>query len=354
MPWISTPKTMSYDPYPSEESFQERRQRERGEPYEDRPRQDGNDVYGHRASSPGEIPKRGWMEVLKRTARQIEGDHLPLISAGVAFFLLLGLFPSLAAMVSIYGWLADPATVAGHVDQISTMLPREAAAIIRSQIEKVAGAPTAAGWGAIIGVVLALWAGSKATKGIVEAMNIAYNQKEERGFIRKQLVYFSLTLAAVLAGLLSILMIAVIPAIVDFLPIPEVGKGLLVWLRWPALLALGMTIIALIYRFAPSRRKAKWRWVSWGAGTATVLWLVASALFSFYVSNFGNFNETYGSLGAVIILMMWLYLTSFLVLMGAELDAELELQTQRDTTTGEEKEMGERGAFTADHVSGHP
>ena len=203
-------------------------------------------------------------------------------------------------------------------------------------------------------MVLAVWAGSKAIKGMVQALNIAYNERETRGFIKQQAVYLSLTLAAVLTGVLAILLIAVIPAVVDYLPIPEQAKSVVVWLRWPVLLLIGMVAIATIYRFGPAREKAKWKWVTWGAGAATILWLIASALFSLYVTNFGNFNETYGSLGAVVVLMMWLYLTAFLVLMGAEVDSEMELQTQRDTTDGETKPMGSRGAFVADHVARDP
>lgn len=344
---------MKNEPQPPPETFQERRNREREEQYVGEPQADADD-RGRNAGSPSEIPACGWWDIAKRSAKQIEGDHLPLISAGVAFFFLLGLFPGLAAIISIYGWLADPATVSEHIDQLSGVLPAEAAEIIHNQAEQLASAETAAGWGAIVGVLLALWAGSKAMKGMVEALNIAYNERESRGLIKKQSVYLTLTLGAVLVGLLSILLIAIAPALVNFLPLPDWGKQAVMWLRWPVLLFFGMTGIAAIYRYGPAREKAKWRWVSWGAGLATILWLVASALFSLYVSSFGNFNEAYGSLGAVVVLMMWLYLTAFLILMGAEVDAELELQTQRDSTAGKEAPMGDRGAFAADHAARHP
>jgi len=312
---------------------------------------DQRDHGGQNARSPGEIPARGWLAVLKRTGAEINHDHLPLISAGVGFFFLLGLFPALAAVVSIYGWLADPATVAGHVDQLARVLPEEAAAIIRSQAEKLAAQSSSAGWGALVGVILALWAGSKAMKGMVEALNIAYRQDETRGLIKKQAVYLGLTLLAVLTGVFSILLIAVAPVIVDLLPLPDAARQAIVWLRWPLLLMLGMTALAAIYRYGPSRRQARWRWISWGAAAATLLWLAASALFSLYVTSFGNFNETYGSLGAVIVLMLWLYLTAFFILMGAELDAELEQQTARDTTVGPDTPMGSRDAYAADHLA---
>jgi membrane protein len=308
------------------------------------------DARGRNANSPRQIPARGWLEVLKRTAAEINRDHLPLISAGVGFFFLLGLFPALAAMISIYGWLADPATVTAHLNQLAGVLPLEAAAIITSQAEKLVAQDSAVGWGAIVGVFLALWAGSKAMKGMVEALNIAYQQDETRGLIKKQAVFLGLTFLAVVVGVISIILIAVAPAIVGFLPLPDWGKQIIVWLRWPVLLILGMTAIAAIYRYGPSRRQAEWRWISWGAAAATLLWLAASALFSLYVTSFGNLNETYGSLGAVIVLMLWLYLTAFFILMGAELDAELEHQTARDTTVGEEKPIGSRDAYVADHT----
>ncbi len=346
---------MTNDPEQPKETFQERRHREREEQSEPNPESVvSGEQRGRTATAPQEIPARGWKDVAKRTVGQIQGDHLPLISAGVAFFFLLGLFPALAAIISIYGWVADPATVAGHLEELSKVLPGQAAEIIHNQATQLSGDSGGAGWGAVIGVLLALWAGSKAMKGMVQALNIAYNEDEKRGLVRKQAVYLTLTLAAVVAGLLSISLIAILPAIVNFLPLPETGKQALVWLRWPVLLLLAMTGVASIYRYGPSREKPQWKWVSWGAGLATVLWLIASALFSLYVTKFGNFNETYGSLGAVVILMMWLYLTAFLILMGAEVDSEMEHQTSHDTTTGENKPMGSRGAFMADHVARKP
>ncbi len=314
----------------------------------------GEENRGQDATSPHQIPARGWKEVLKRTATEIDKDHLGLIAAGVSFFLLLGLFPGLAAMVSIYGWVADPATIGGHINQLSAMLPQDAAEIINKQVGQVASSDAKAGLAAVVGVLLALWAGSKAMKGMIEALNIAYGEEEKRGFIKQQVIYLSLTLVAVVTGLIAILLIAVIPAIIGYLPIPEWGKDALIWVRWPVLLVVAMTIIAAIYRYGPSRDKPEWKWVSWGAGGATVLWLIASSLFSLYVSSFGNYNETYGSLGAVVVLMMWLYLTAFLILMGAELDTELELQTKHDTTEGRDEPMGSRGAMAADHVAGEP
>lgn len=311
---------------------------------------DGGEDLGHRADSPKEVPARGWAQVLKRSVAQIKADHLPLVAAGVAFFFLLGLFPGLAAIISIYGWLADPQTVARHIEQLSGVLPEQAVNIVHNQAQQLAAEDAGAGWGALIGILLALWAGSKAMKGMVQALNIAYSEEEDRRFIKKQAVYLGLTLLTVISGVLAILLVAIAPAVVGFLPIPGWAEQLILWLRWPLLLLVGMSAIAAMYRYGPARAKAQWRWISWGAGGATVLWVIASTLFSLYVSKFGNFNETYGSLGAVVVLMLWLYLTAFLIIMGAEVDAELEHQTRHDTTTGEEQPLGSRDAFVADNV----
>jgi len=338
---------------PPKETFEEKRHRERLEQSESHPESVSDGGRGRTAERPSEIPKPGWKDIMKRSFAQIKGDHLPLVAAGVAFFFLLGLFPGLAAMVSIYGWLADPATVARHVDELAKVLPADAADIVHNQIEQIAGEDSGAGWGALFGVILALWAGSKAMKGMVQALNIAYNEDETRGLIKKQAVYLGLTLGAVLVGVVSIFLIAIIPVIANYLPLPDWGIQALIWLRWPVLLLIGISGIAAIYRYGPARRKPEWKWVTWGAGGATVLWLIASALFSFYVSNFGNFNEVYGSLGAVVILMLWLYLTAFLILMGAEVDSEMEHQTKHDTT-GSDRPIGSRDAFVADHVARTP
>lgn len=340
---------MKDDPQPAKETFEETRQKQRDKQSTSRPETVSDDGRGRDAAAPSRIPARGWRDILKRSFANIAGDHLTLVSAGVAFFFLLGLFPGLAAVVSIYGWIADPTTVAGHIDELAAVMPGEVAELVRKQVEEIAADSSAAGWGAIISVLLAIWAGSKAMKGMVEALNIAYNQRESRGMIKKQAVYLSLTLLAVAIGILSILLIAIAPAVVDFLPVPDWGRQALMWLRWPLLLFIGVVGVATIYRYGPSREKPEWKWVSWGAGGATVLWLAASALFSLYVTNFGNFNETYGSIGAVVVLMIWLYLTAFLVLMGAEVDSEAELQTKQDTTGGDDA-MGSRGAWVADNV----
>ncbi len=341
---------MQNDPNSSAETFEKLRRREGEERTCAQPKPEIEPDDGRAADAPHEIPPRAWGALFKRMVAQIEGDHLPLVSAGVAFFFMLGLFPGLAALISLYGWVADPTTVTGHINQLSMVLPPQAAEIIQSQAEQLSNSDGESGWGAVLGIALALWAGSKAMKGVVVALNIAYNEREKRGLVHKQAVYLGLTLAAVIVGLISIFLIAIAPAVVGFLPISERVGSILMWLRWPILLLLGMVAVAAIYRYGPSRERAQWKWVSWGAGAATFLWLIGSALFSLYVTSFGNFNETYGSLGAVVVLMMWLYLTAFLILMGAELDSEMELQTQQDTTDGEEQPMGSRGAFVADRV----
>ena len=266
----------------------------------------------------------GGLGLLRRTAARMASDHLPLLAAGVAFFLLLGLFPGLAALIAIYGWLADPVMLAGQLGELFALIPVQAAEVILRQAGDLAHADAGLGWGAFFGMLVALWASSRAMKGVVDGLNIAHARKEMRGFVHRRLIYLTLTVAVVLAGLVSLLLIALIPVVVNFLPISSGLRGGLLWLRWPVLLGIGMTVLAAIYSYGPARPQPQWRWGSWGACVATLLWLLASGLFSLYVSNFGNFNKTYGSLGAAVVLLLWLYLTAFLLLTGAEIDAEIE------------------------------
>lgn len=287
-----------------------------------------------------ELPGMRWVrasgtwDVLQRTASKVALDHLSLLSAGVAFFLLLGLFPGLAGLIAIYGFLADAESVASYFGGLSTLLPAEAAEVIQQQAVDLARAGAGLGWGAFFGMLFALWAGSKAMRCVVAALNIAYSQDETRGFFYKQFVYLTLTLAVWVAGLFSLLLIALIPVVVNFLAIPAWLRAGLLWSRWPVLLVIGMTVIAAIYRYGPAGVRPKWRFLSWGAGVATLLWLIASALFSLYVSNFANFDKTYGSLGAMVVLLMWLYITAFLLLIGAELDAQIALRGKPESLAG--------------------
>jgi membrane protein len=300
------------------------------------------DSHGRDAATPTDIPARGWKDVLARTLAEAKRDQLALLAAGVAFFGLLALVPGLFAMVSIYGLVADPADVTSHVQDLLGTAPQEVREFIEQQLQSVTGSGEgAAGVGAVLGVLVALWSASSGMKHLVDALNAAYDEDEGRGFVKVRALSLALTIGAVVFVLFAVGVITVVPAVVD---------GPIALLRWPLLGAAFVGSIAVLYRYAPSRDEPEWRWTTPGALAATVLWLVASGLFSIYVGNFGSYNETYGSLGGVVVVMLWLFLTAAVVLFGAELDAELERQTTYDTTEGRDRPMGQRDAYAADTV----
>ena len=300
------------------------------------------DAHGRDASTPTDIPARGWKDVLARTLAESKSDQLSLLAAGVAFFGLLALVPGLFALVSVYGLVADPSDVARHVQDLLGTAPAEVRDFVEQQLESVTGTDqSAAGVGAVLGVLLALWSASSGMKHMIDALNAAYDEDEGRGFVKVRALSLVLTVGAVLFVLVAVGVITVVPAVVD---------GPLALLRWPVLGAAFVGAIAVLYRYAPSRDEPEWRWTTPGALVATALWLAASGLFSIYVGSFGSYNETYGSLGGVVVVMLWLFLTSAVVLFGAELDAELERQTTYDTTEGRHEPMGQRDAYAADTV----
>lgn len=307
--------------------------------------------HGRYAERPRDFTRTAWGDVLRRVKASMSEDNLSLVAAGAAFYGLLAIFPALAALVAVYGLFTDPATVADQMDRVAEVIPEEARMIIGTQLERVASAGgTALSLGAAASFLLALWSASKGVKSLMIALNIVYNEKEERGFIKLNATALLLTLVVLAFVLVALIAVAVLPAIVGMLGLPPLVETLARWLRWPLLGAIAVGILAVLYRYAPCRRRPEWGWVVWGAIAATVLWLIGSALFSLYVSNFGSYNETFGSVAAVIVLMMWFFLSAFFVLLGGELNAELEHQTVRDTTTGERRPLGKRGAHMADTV----
>ena len=305
---------------------------------------------GRRAEKPTDVPAKGWLDILARTKQQISEDNLPIVAAGVAFYGFVALVPALAATVSIYGLMLDAASIGKHIEAMATVVPNEVLPLLREQITRIASNEAAAGIGALIGIALAIYSSMKATKAMITGLNIAYDEEEERGFFKLLLVALVLTLGAIVAAVLAIALVAVLPSVLDRLHITSGTENLLNILRWPLLIGGFMTALAALYRFGPSRHDAKWRWVSPGAIAATVLWVLASAAFSFYVARFASYDKTYGPLGTVVIFMMWLFITAQVVLLGAELNAELERQTVKDTTEGTPKPLGQRGATAADTV----
>lgn len=305
---------------------------------------------GRNAEKPTDVPKEGWLDVLSRTKKQLTEDNLSIVGAGVAFYAFVAVVPALAAVIAIYGLVANPAQVSEQITAMASVLPGEVLPLLRDQMTRIAGDDKAAGIGALLGVLLAIYSSANATKALISGLNIAYDEIEKRGFFKLTLVAIVLTLGAIFGAILALGLVAVLPSVLHHLHISGGLELALNLLRWPLLLGGFMGGLAVMYRYGPCRHDAKWSWVSPGAIVATVLWLIGSALFSIYVSKFGSYDKTYGPLGAVVVFLMWLYISAFVVLIGAELNSELERQTKRDTTEGPEKPLGQRHATSADTV----
>ncbi len=279
---------------------------------------------GGPASWPVHIPWARWKDIVIKVKDDIGRDNLSIVAAGISFYAFLSVFPALASIVSIYGLLADPAEVQEQLANLAGLLPPEAFAVLLSQLTRVAQADQTVSLGLVFGILLALWSASRAMKGMMVALNIVYSQKERRSFIRFNVVGLFFTVCTLAFLLLSLSLIVVFPVVIDFFGLPERTVNLTETLRWP-LLAIFVTIgLALLYRYAPNRGDVRVRWVTTGSIVATLLWLAVSAGFSVYVSHFGNYSDIYGSLGAVIILLLWFYFSAFAILLGAELNAAME------------------------------
>ncbi|MGL4324300.1 MAG: YihY/virulence factor BrkB family protein [Beijerinckiaceae bacterium] len=304
---------------------------------------------GRLADNPADIPVGGWNAILKRTYHEIVRDRVLAVAAGVTFYGLLALFPAVTAFVSFYGLIADRSAILDHLALLDTVLPMGAVDIIRDQIIRItSGDETKLGVAFLLGAGMSLWSANAGVKAMFDALNVAYNEVEKRSFIKLNAISLAFTFAVIAFGLIAISAIAVVPAILNYLYLGALSEWI-VWLgRWPLIFLILLAGLAALYRFGPSRREPKWAWVSPGAIFAATAWIVFSILFSWYVANFGEYNKTYGALGAVIALLMWLWLSVTIVLVGAELNAETERQTLRDTTRGTAKPIGLRGAVVAD------
>ncbi len=306
---------------------------------------------GRHADTPTQIPSKGWKDILWRTYEEFGKDRVTSVAAGVTYYALLALFPAIAALVSIYGLFADPGTIQDHLSALSGVLPSGALDIIRDQVTRIASKGGGAlGFGFIFGLALSLWSANAGMKAVFDALNIVYDEEEKRSFIRLNLQSLTFTLGAIAFLLIALAGIIVLPIILKFIGLGSGTEWLVSLARWPILLIGVVFGLALIYRYGPSRDKAEWKWVTPGGIVAAVLWLAGSMLFSWYVANFGSYNETYGSLGAVIGFMTWIWLSTIIVLLGAEINAETEHQTAKDTTEGIRQPMGARGARVADTI----
>lgn len=310
---------------------------------------------GREARTPADVPRRGWRDVLLRVKERISRENLSIISAGVAFYALMAIFPALVALVAIYGLAFDPRQVGDQVAALGGMLPKEAADILLSELRDLTSTNTTAlSTGAIVGVVVAFWSASAGIRTLMKALNVAYGEDEKRGFVRFYSTALLLTCAALVGFCCIIAVIVALPLIARFVGLGPVADTLVSLARWPIVALAVIFGLAIMYRYGPSREKPRWTWVSHGAIFATVAWIIGSILFSLYVSHFGSYNKTYGSAGAAVILLTWLLLSAYAVLIGAEINAESERQTRRDTTTGREEPLGRRGAYAADTVGRVP
>jgi membrane protein len=307
------------------------------------------DGRGRTAEKPSDIPSRGWKDILWRVYEGISEDRIFAHAAAVTFYALLALFPAIAALVSIYGLFADPATLQQHLDSVSGLLPGGAVDVIRDQLNRLAAEPRSAlGVSFFFGLIISLWSANGGIKALFDALNVVYEERERRSFIRLNAITLAFTVAMIAFVIVALACIVAVPVALNYLP-GFIGFILNI-ARWPLMLVLVTLALACIYRYGPSRDQPKWRWITWGSAFAAIAWLAFSAIFSFYAAKFGSFNKTYGSLGAVIGFMTWMWLSIAVILIGGKVNAEMEHQTARDTTEGAPEPLGARRAKMADTV----
>jgi len=305
--------------------------------------------HGRSATTPSEIPRRGWKDILLRVYRGISDDRILANAGAVTFFALLALFPGIGALVSIYGLFSDAGSIGKQLDSLSAILPGGAIEVIGGQLKTLtAQGPAKLGFGFAFGLLVSLWSANGGIKALFDALNTVYEEDEKRSFIRLNATSLAFTLAVIVFLVVAIAGVVALPALLAYLP--DFMGTVLNLARWPVLALVVALGLACIYRWGPSRDTPQWRWITWGSAVAAVGWLIASAVFSYYAANFGTFNKTYGSLGAVIGFMLWIWISGIVILLGAKLNAETEHQTARDSTEGHPKPLGKRGAKMADTV----
>lgn len=274
---------------------------------------------------------RGWWRLLVNVYKEQGDDHVGLISAGVAFYGLLAIFPGLVAVMALAGLVMDPQAVVGQLEGLSRFLPEEAAQIVIDQAVAVTGSQGGGlGLAAIFGVLFALYSASKGVTSLMEGLNVAFEVEEKRGLVRFYLTAFALTIGLMVGFLLIVGILGGLPAVLAFLPLGNATEWIVRLIRWPVVLAVLALGLAVLYRWGPDRGPVPWHWVTPGAAVACGLWLLGSILFAVYVANFGSYNETFGALGGVIVLLTWLWLSAYIVLLGAEVDSEIERQDREE------------------------
>jgi len=306
---------------------------------------------GRTAANPLQMPPAGWKDILWRTYERTSADRLLATAAGVVFYGLLAVFPAITALVSSYGLFANPSTISGDLQSLTLMMPEGSFAIVQDQVARVlAKGHAALGMTFLFGLLFAVWSANAGVKAIIDALNVVYGEREKRSFVRLNVLSLMMTSGAILALLVMVSSVVALPLVFNHIGLGHETQMTISLARWPLLLLLLLLALGILYRFGPSRNQAKWQWLSVGSATATFLWIAGSALLSWYLSNFGNYSATYGSLGAVIALMMWMWMSAIIVLFGAELNSEIEHQTAVDTTVGQKMPLGQRGAVMANTV----
>lgn len=306
---------------------------------------------GRLARAPWQIPLAGWKDILYRTYQQIGEDRLLATAAGVVFYGLLAIFPAITALVSSYALFADPATISDNLRSLALMLPDGSFSVVQDQVARVLEKGNVTlGWTFVIGLGMAIWSANAGMKAILDALNVVYEEDEKRSFIKLNLVSLSFTVAALAGILIMISAVVAVPLLLQNLGLGERAELIVSVGRWPILALLLLFALATLYRYGPSRATPRWQWLSVGAVLAVLLWLAGSSILSWYLANFEDYNATYGSLGAAIGLMIWMWMSAIIVLCGAELNSEIEHQTAIDSTEGSQKPLGTRGATMADTV----
>jgi len=306
-------------------------------------------VPGEDADKPQEIPAKGWFQIAKRGWAEAKTDNVPLLAAGMAYYAFLAIFPAIIAAVLLYSFFADPATIASQLDALGSAVPADIKKTITDQIGLAAGNGKV-GFGAVIAILIALFSASGGMGNLMTAVNLAYDEEETRGFVKKRLIALALTVGAIIFFLIVVSLVAVLPIVLGFLGTSGIVTFLIQAARWVLIVIVITVALAVLYRVAPDRDAPKLRWVSVGAGIATLLWIVASVGFSIYVSQFGSYAKTYGAIAGIVILLLWLFITAYAILLGAEINAESEQQTVKDSTKGPEQPIGQRDAVKADSV----
>jgi membrane protein len=306
---------------------------------------------GRHATAPWQIPWTGWKDVLWRVYASVNDNRLLAVAAGVVFYSLLAIFPAVAAFVSLYGLIADASTIDAHLSLASGVLPEGAVDLLHEQITKLTskgGAKLSLGF--VVGLCIALWSANAGMKATIDALNVVYDEKEKRSFVKLNLASLLFTLVAIFSLMVALGAVVIAPIVFSVVGLSSLFGLAIAVLRWPLLLVLAAIALAAIYRYGPSRREARWQWLSVGSVAAALGWLLSSVLFSWYIASFGAYNATYGSLGAAVGMMMWMWISAIVILLGAQLNAEIEHQAARDSTVGVEKPLGRRGAVMADTV----